>query len=131
MVGATVIWRPEPLTARLIAAVAPAALDLQHVAQAKCKSKAVAATIRAIPTGSSATLGTPHPLGKIIEGGAHPHTITPKKGELGVLKLADGSFVRGSVKHPGSPAEPFLRPTLGLWPTAYRRHAAAAMRGLV
>ena len=126
---ATVIWHPEAMNARLFAAVAPAALDLQRVAQAKCSSKQVAATIRAIPTGTSALLGTPHPLGKIIEGGAHPHEITPRKGELGVLKLADGSFVRGSVKHPGSPAKPFLRPTLALWPTAYRRHAAAAMRG--
>jgi hypothetical protein len=131
VVGATVIWRPEAMTARLIAAVAPAALDLQRVAQARCASKSVAPTIRAVPTGSSATLGTAHPLGKIIEGGAHPHEITPKKGELGVLKLADGSFVRGSVKHPGSPAKPFLKPTLALWPTAYRRHASAAMRGFV
>jgi hypothetical protein len=117
------------MNARLIAAVAPAAYDLQRVAQARCISKQVAATIRAVPTGSSAVLGTPHPLGRIIEGGAHPHTIEPRKGASGVLKLADGSFVRGSVKHPGSAAHPFLRPTLPLWPTAYRRRAAEAMRG--
>jgi hypothetical protein len=126
---ATVIWRPEPMTARLIAAVGPAALDLERVAKAKCKSKRVAATIHAAPTGSSAVLGTAHPLGAILEHGARPHTITPRKGELGVLKLADGSFVRGSVKHPGEPAQPFLRPTLPLWPSAYRRRAAEAMRG--
>jgi len=128
-VTATVIWAPEAFNARLLSAVAPAARDLERVAKARCISKAVAATIHAVPTGTSAVLGTPHPLGKIIEGGAHPHEIVPRKGETGVLRLADGSFVRGVVKHPGSPARPFLRPTLPLWPSAYRRHAAAAIRG--
>lgn len=128
--AAVVIWRPEVFNARLVSAVVPAARDLERAAVARCISKEVAATIRAIPTGTtSAALGTSHPLGKIIEGGAHPHEIAPKKGQTGVLALADGSFVRGVVKHPGSPAKPFLRPTLPLWPAAYRRHAAAAVRG--
>jgi len=108
--------------------VAPAANDLQHVAQAACISKRVAASVHAIVAGTTVMLGSADPLAAISEGGAHPHEIA-SKGATGVLKLADGSFVRGTVKHPGSPARPFLKPTLPLWGPAYRRHAAGALRG--
>lgn len=68
-----------------------------------------------------------HPLASVIEEGARPHAIEPKKK---VLKLADGGFVTGAVTHPGSPAKPFLRPTLPLWPELYRRNAIGAFRGI-
>ena len=37
-----------------------------------------------------------HPLAKIIETGSDPHTIEPKER---VLKMADGRFVTGPVRH--------------------------------
>lgn len=125
--SATVIWRPEGHLARLRAAVRPAANDLARAAQVKCRSKQVASTITATVAGESASVGTRHPLGKILEEGARRHVIEPKDGR--VLKLADGRFVTGAVVHPGSPAKPFLQPTLPLWAALYRRHAAAALRG--
>lgn len=43
----------------------------------------------------------------IVEYGAAPHLIKPKKGK--VLKLK-GGFVTGGVSHPGARAQPFMRP---------------------
>jgi hypothetical protein len=126
--SATVIWRPEAHLAALRSAVRPAASDLARAARAQCSSRRVAPTISATVVGESATVGTRHPLGKILEEGAGPHVIEPKDGR--VLRLADGRFVTGAVVHPGSPAQPFLRPSLPLWAGLYRRHAAAALRGI-
>ena len=120
--SAVVIWRPEPLTAKLVARAAPARQQWALAARSKCSSKRVAASIAVLGDRVAAL----HPLAGIIEGGAKPHTIEPKKK---ALKLADGSFVSGPVKHPGHPAKPFLRPTLPLWPELYRRNASGAFRG--
>lgn len=43
----------------------------------------------------------------MIEVGTGPHKIG-KPGQ--VLRLANGSIVRGPIMHPGKPAQPFLRP---------------------
>lgn len=124
---ATLIWRPELLNARLIAAAAPAAHDLARIAAMKARSRRVSASVRAVGVGTDFLVGSLHPLGKILEEGASPHTIEPRKR---VLKMADGGFVTGPVQHPGSPAQPFLKPTLPLWPALYRRHAIGAFRGI-
>lgn len=117
-----VIWRPEPLTARLIAAATPARAEWAGIARSRCSSKRVASTIRV----AGDFVGATHPLAPIIERGAGPHAI----GEKGkVLRLANGRFVTGRVRHPGSPAKPFLRPTLPFWVALYRRWAAGAFRG--
>lgn len=121
--SAVVIWRPEPLTAKLVARATPARQQWALAARSRCTSKRVAASV--VVTGDR--VAATHPLASIIEQGASPHTIEPKKK---VLKLADGSFVSGPVNHPGSPAKPFLRPTLPLWPELYRRNAVGAFRGI-
>ena len=121
--SALVIWRPEPLTAKLVARAAPARQQWALAARSKCSSKRVAASVRVVGDRVAAL----HPLAPIIEGGSQPHTIEPKKK---VLRLADGSFVTGPVRHPGTPAKPFLRPTLPLWPELYRRNAIGAFRGI-
>lgn len=121
-----VIWRPEPLTAKLIARAAPARQQWALAAKSRAAgaSKRVAASIVVAGDRVVAT----HPLAPIIEEGGKPHTIEPKKGK--VLKLADGGFVTGPVQHPGTPAKPFFRPTLPLWPELYRRNAVGAFRGI-
>ena len=118
-----VIWRPEPLTAKLIARAAPARQQWALAARSRCSSKRVAASI--VVAGDR--VGAAHPLAPVIEFGAGPHLIKPK-GK--VLKLEDGGFVTGPVRHPGTPAKPFLRPTLPLWPSLYRRNAVGAFRGI-
>jgi hypothetical protein len=120
-VNAIVIWRPEPLTARLVGAAAPARVEWAALARARCTSKRVASSIR---TGGDFVAAT-HPLSTIVERGSGPHEI----GERGkVLRLADGRFVTGKVKHPGTPAKPFLRPTLPAWVGLYRRAGSRAFR---
>jgi hypothetical protein len=125
-VNSTLIWRPEPLTIRLIAAAAPAARDLAVAAAARAPSRRVATSVRASGAGENFTVGSSHPLGLMFEKGVSSHEITPKDK---VLKLADGRFVSGGVRHPGMKAKPWLRPVLPLWPSLYRRQAAQVFRG--
>lgn len=122
--NAIVIWRPEPLTARLVAAATPARGEWAALARARCTSRRVASSIRAGGEFVAAT----HPLSMIIEKGSRPHEIAPEKGQA--LRLASGRFVSGPVQHPGTPAKPFMRPTLPAWIALYRRTAIGAFRGL-
>ncbi|MDQ5815816.1 MAG: hypothetical protein M3516_05940 [Actinomycetota bacterium] len=126
--SATVIWRPEAFNARLIAAARPAAAEVAVAARAKAAgaSKRVAASIFMSGTATNFILGSRSPLGVLFEQGVGAHEINPKKQ---VLKMADGGFVTGPVKHPGMAAKPFLKPALALWAPAYRRTAAGAIRG--
>ena len=125
---ATVIWHPEAFNARLIAAARPAAAEVAAAARAKAAtaSKRVAASIFVTGTTTDFIVGSRSPLGTLFEKGVGPHEINPKKQ---VLKLADGSFVTGPVRHPGMQAKPFLQPALALWAPAYRRTASGALRG--
>ena len=126
--SATVIWRPEAFNAKLVAAARPAAAEVALAARAKAAaaSKRVAASIFVAGTTTNFTVGANSPLGVLFEKGVGPHEINPKKR---VLKLADGSFVTGPVRHPGMAAKPFLEPALALWAPAYRRAASGALRG--
>jgi hypothetical protein len=126
--SATVIWRPEAFNAKLIAAARPAAAAVTLAARAKAAgaSKRVAGSIFMTGTTTNFTIGSHSPLGILFEKGVGPHEINPKRN---VLKMADGGFVTGPVKHPGMSAKPFLRPALALWAPAYRRFAAGTIRG--
>lgn len=126
--SAVVIWRPEPLTARLIAAARPAAQEYAKAARLKAAgaSRRVAGSIQVLGVGETFQVGSLDPLGTLFEHGVGPHEITPSKQ---VLRLADGGFVTGPVRHPGMAAKPFLRPLLPLWPMLYRRTASGAFRG--
>jgi len=122
------IWRPEAFNARLVAAARPAAAEVALAARAKAAtaSRRVAAGIFMRGTTTNFQVGSSSPLGVLFEKGVGPHEINPKKN---VLKLADGGFVTGSVRHPGMASKPFLRPSLALWAPAYRRAASGALRG--
>jgi hypothetical protein len=122
------IWRPEAFNAKLVAAARPAAAEVALAARVKAAaaSRRVAGSIFMAGTTTNFTIGSNSPLGVLFEKGVGPHEINPKKN---VLKLADGSFVTGPVRHPGMDAKPFLRPALALWAPAYRRMASGAIRG--
>jgi len=126
--SATVIWRPEPFNARLIAAARPAAAEVVLAARAKAAgaSKRVAGSIFMSGTATNFIIGARHPLGGRLKEENRQHLIEPKKK---VLKMADGGFVTGGVQHPGMAAKPFLKPVLPLWAPAYRRAASGAIRG--
>lgn len=117
--SAAVIWRPERLNARLMAAAIPARIDYARAAQVRAPRGVKVSVI-------GENVGTLDPKGGFFEFGTKPHQIEPKKK---VLRLADGSFVTGPVKHPGMKAKPFLRPLLAFWGNFYRRRAAGAFRG--
>ena len=123
---ATVIWRPEAHIASLRAAVAPAAAEFRRLVAAAAPNTAIAGSIFVVPSGEGATVGSRSPLGGLFEYGVGPHQITPKRR---ILRLADGGFVTGPVRHPGMKAQPFLRPSLPAWPALYRRAAAGTLRG--
>jgi hypothetical protein len=127
-VSATLLWFPEGFNARLIAAARPAAAEVALAARVKAAmaSKRVAASLFMQGAATNFTIGTNDPRGILFERGVGSHEIVPKKK---VLKMADGRFVTGPVKHPGMAAKPFLRPALALWEPAYRRSASAAIRG--
>jgi hypothetical protein len=116
---ATLYWFPERLNARLLLAAPEARRDFARLAQLKAPGKI---TVQVL----GEAVGTLDPTAMFFEFGTPPHEIEPKKK---VLRLADGRFVTGPVKHPGMRAKPFLRPTLPAWPQLYRRQAAQAFRG--
>ena len=124
--SAVVIWRPEPLNAEADRGSRPRRRSSPRLARAKAPCKRVAASIFVTGTATNFQVGSASPLGAFFEQGTGPHEIAPKKK---ALKLADGSFVSGSVQHPGMKAQPFLRPLLPLWGSLYRRQAAGAFRG--
>lgn len=122
----TVIWNDTGLKLRVRAAVAPAAEAWLTTAKAGFPSRSAAASMKLNIRGTSAGV-TGSPLVNLFEEGAPPHVIEPKDGT--VLKLADGRFVTGPVKHPGMSAQPTLKPLLGAWPKYYNRAASTLLRG--
>lgn len=118
------IWHPEKLNARLMAAATPARLQWASIARGRCESRRVAATIGV----AGDRVVAAHPLAMILEEGARPHEIEPRQAKA--LRFSNGDFVSGAVEHPGSPAKPFLKPTLPLWPETYRARARGAFRGI-
>lgn len=77
------------------------------------RSGALAKTIkvRRVKTGSSLNVvmavGTNARIGHLIEFGTAPHVIKPKRKKA----VSYGpEQIYGAVKHPGTPAQPFLRP---------------------
>ena len=76
--SAVVIWRPEPLTAKLVARAAPARQQWALAARSKCSSKRVAASIAVLgdrargaalrSRGSSRVAAKPHEIEPEEEG---------------------------------------------------------------
>lgn len=87
------------------------------------------------------------PLAHLLELGTEPHNIAPK-GSLaatiargrsrtrggGVRQtgkkamVINGSFVRGTVRHPGTPEYPFMRPAAALFPRFFNTQLARQLR---
>jgi hypothetical protein len=120
--SATVIWRPELFNARLAAAAIPAREEWAAVAGARCASSRVRGSMHVVGDRVAAT----HPLAPIIEFGSKPHEIGPKAKQA----LKFGSVFAAGVEHPGTKAQPFMRPALPLWPAIYKRAASGAVRGI-
>ncbi|MFC7323245.1 HK97 gp10 family phage protein [Halorubrum rutilum] len=58
-------------------------------------------------------IGTPVDYAPDVEFGSAPHVITPTTGEFLYFEGEDGHLIRKrSVQHPGTPAQPFMRPAL-------------------
>jgi len=58
-------------------------------------------------------VGSPVEYAPDVEFGTQPHVITPNDGEFLYFEGEDGHLIRKrSVNHPGTPAQPYLRPAL-------------------
>jgi len=127
--SAILIWRPEAFNLKLIAAARPAAAEVAVAArvQAARASRRVAASVYMTGSTTNFLIGSASPLATLFERGVGPHEIKPRRAK--VLAGALGHPVGEPVQHPGMAAKPFLRPSLALWPTLYRRAASVALRG--
>lgn len=123
----TVIWNDTGLKLRTRAAVTPAAEAWLVTAKAGFPSKRIGNSMKLRVSGTTAGVTSNDPRVFFFEEGVPPHVIEPKDGT--VLRLADGRFVTGGVKHPGMSAQPTLKPLLRAWPKYYNRAASTVMRG--
>jgi hypothetical protein len=73
----------------------------------------VADTIEVEPEGDDVYIGSRHPRALMLEKGTSPHEIRPHAGGVLAWRGGDGKmrFAR-VVHHPGTRAQPFLRPAL-------------------
>ena len=101
------------------AALEDTARDCAQVVVDEANSRAIKPVVEALVDKSSATrvdvkIGVPKEqfYVAIFETGAQPHEITPHKKFNLFFEGAQGEIFTRSVKHPGVPARPFLRPAL-------------------
>ena len=120
------IWNDRPLKAAHERAVLPAAqvLGIASRTRAAQSSRSVAASVRVTQVDTGARIAASHPNARLVEFGARPHTIGA---EGRVLKLDDGGFVTGPVRHPGTRSNPFLRSILPQWGDTFRRVARVSL----
>jgi len=77
-------------------------------------------------------VGTPVDYGPDVEFGTQPHVITPNDGEFLYFEGEDGHLIRKrSVNHPGTPAQPYLRPALREHQSDLSRNIAEAINDLL
>jgi hypothetical protein len=76
-------------------------------------------------------VGTPVDYADDVEYGTAPHVITPTNGEFLYFEGKDGHLIRKrSVNHPGTPAQPFMRPALNEHKSDLSRNIANAINDL-
>jgi hypothetical protein len=107
----TVRWFPQGLNAAILRGFEGSLARVAADANATSPAKEAGAAIR--QTGPTQAELTPTGIGAIMEEGAKPHVIEPKKGYL-YLK-GQNVFVSVEVHHPGSPAKPYLGPAARRW----------------
>lgn len=72
-----------------------------------------------------AVVSSSDPKTHLFELGVEPHVIKPRRKKA--MRLDDGSFIKGPVRHPGMAARPFLRPALD---SKKREATEAALKAL-
>jgi HK97 gp10 family phage protein len=97
-------------------AVEKTALQVERSAKQKAPVDTgnLRASIQTVPDGLAQRLvGTNVEYAPDVEFGTQPHVITPTDAEALRFEGSDGDIVYAkSVDHPGTPAQPFLRPAL-------------------
>lgn len=90
------------------------------------------ASLRTTPTGPAEyAVGTNVEYAPDVEFGTQPHVITPDGAEALRFEGAGGDIVFAQrVEHPGTPAQPFLRPALNEHESDLEANIAAAIRDL-
>lgn len=119
-------WFPQGLNAALLrgfeASLPRAAAD----ANANATAKEAGATV--VQTGPTSAALKPTGIGAIMEEGAKPHVIEPKKGYL--YFKGRNVFVSVAVNHPGSPPKPYLSPAAARWANGgFQSTARASLAG--
>lgn len=89
------------------------------------------ASLRTVQTGTAEyAVGTNVEYAPAVEYGTDPHVITPD-GDFLYFEGRGGHLIRKrSVNHPGTPAQPFLRPALNEHESDLEANIAAAIRDL-
>lgn len=110
-------WNPAPLLARIRARHAASVAKSATVAASLAGP--LASSIRLKGMGGVYLISSDHVAALFREFGTGAHEIAPKNREA--LRFAEGGFARGDVPHPGSKAQPFLRPAAAGWPSLFIR----------
>jgi HK97 gp10 family phage protein len=75
--------------------------------------------------GDKVTVGPDTPYASYVEFGTQPHEIRPKKADGVLVFQAGGRTVYAKVvKHPGTKAQPFVRPAFDAWVDALGENVA-------
>ena len=111
-------WNDAPLKAAARRTFTASASDVADAARARAPWRRVAASIGTQHMGNVIRVRASHPHAAMAEKGADPHPIDPRVGRI--LRMADGRFVTGGVRHPGFRGQPFLSPAARLFPSMFR-----------
>ena len=66
-------------------------------------------------SGKRITVGPDTPYAEYVEFGTAPHVIKPKKSNVLAFQAGGRTVIVRSVNHPGTKAQPFVRPAFEAW----------------
>lgn len=116
-------------------AVKETALEVERSAKqnAPVDTGTLRSSIETAPSGVGEYLvGTNIEYAPDVEFGTDPHVITPDEADALAFEGSDGELVvTQRVKHPGTPAQPFLRPAIDEHESTLTRNIAAAITELL
>lgn len=105
-------WFPERLNAAIAEAFARSLVLAAADANAASPTHKARAEVRQTsPT--NGVLRATGELGPIMEEGGRPHPETGRRGFLYLKGL--NRYVSGTIHHPGTPAQPYIRPAAARW----------------
>ena len=112
-------------------AVEKTALEVERSAKqnAPVDTGTLRSSIQTAPAGVAEYLvGTNIEYAPDVEFGTDPHVITPDEADALAFEGSDGELVfTQRVEHPGTPAQPFLRPAVDEHESTLTRNIAAAI----